>query len=103
MMHRLKAGYHVDRVAHNEVLSARFLTCNSQYSFRGNKRTLLMQGTKVCWQFLNKLAESATYESDLVVDRSQRPSLSSVIQEVRDGGLMSVLFPKEGQSAQQPF
>jgi len=29
MMHRLQAGYQVDRFVHNEALSARFMTCKS--------------------------------------------------------------------------
>ena len=29
MIHRLKAGYQVDRIVHNEALSARFMTCKN--------------------------------------------------------------------------
>jgi len=32
MIFRLQAGYRVDRVGHNEGLSARFTNCQSQYS-----------------------------------------------------------------------
>jgi len=43
-----------------------------------------MQGTKVFWQLLSKLTDST----------AQCP------QEVRDGGLMAVLFPEEGKTGQ---
>ena len=54
MILRMNAGYQVDQIQFNQMLSTRFLTCQSQYSQK-NQKTLLMQGTKVFWQLMVKL------------------------------------------------
>ena len=68
MMHRLNAGYRVDKVRHNAALSTRFMHSQSQYSQK-NGKTLLMQGTKVFWQLLSKLTNE---NFELEVDKSQK-------------------------------
>jgi hypothetical protein len=56
-----------------------------------------MQGTKVFWQFLGKLASNESLDN-LEVDKSQimgANTTNSVAIEIRDRGLMQILFPKE--------
>ena len=72
-MHRLNAGYKVDKVKYNAALSTRFMHSQSQYSQK-NGKTLLMQGTKVFWQLLFKLTTNDSFE--LEVDKSQKAGSS---------------------------
>ena len=58
MIHRLNAGYKLDSLKHNAQLSGRFMHYQNQYSSR-NLKTKLMQGTKVFWQWLDKINQPA--------------------------------------------
>ena len=56
-----------------------------------------MQGTKVFWQLMSKLITNENLDN-IEVDKSQtmgENTASNVAIEIRDGGLMQVLFPKE--------
>ena len=54
MIHRLNAGYKVDSLKLNAKLSGRFTHYKNQYSSK-NLKTKLMQGTKIFWQWLDKI------------------------------------------------
>ena len=90
MIHRLNAGYKLDSLKHNAQLAGRFMHYQSQYSSK-NLKTKLMQGTKIFWQWLDRVNQPT--EEDY-----GQPSSFKVPNTAFKDGIFNMLFPLAQQN-----